>query len=126
MTNKKSPRAKRLPDFSFSLTGKDLLHYHLHRNLLLVILQADDIHIGGEAVANALSATSVDLLLHHLQTKHIVNRHCVVGIVAVLNDKLMVGTPDLDVGFLTSTAKILYFSYRLIINHIRYDVRIFG
>ena len=28
--------------------------------------------------------------------------------------------------FLTSTAKILYFSYRLIINHIRYDVRIFG
>ena len=28
--------------------------------------------------------------------------------------------------FLTSTAKILCFSYRLIINHIRYDVRIFG
>ena len=28
--------------------------------------------------------------------------------------------------YLTSTAKILYFSYRLIINHIRYDVRIFG
>ena len=27
---------------------------------------------------------------------------------------------------LTSTAKILCFSYRLIINHIRYDVRIFG
>ena len=28
--------------------------------------------------------------------------------------------------YLTSTAKILCFSYRLSINHIRYDVRIFG
>ena len=62
-------------------------------------MQADDVEALGQVVADALRAARVDLLLHHGLTEYVVDSHRVVSIVAVFNDKLVVGAPDLHVSF---------------------------
>ena len=88
--------------------------------------------------APILSHTCMHLVCTAGEGSFVFNEHCYQieknDLVVMTNPsraKNLVAHPDLKVewfaaDYLTSTAKILHFSYRLIINHIRYDVRIFG